>query len=444
MRHRPKISVSLTPLAACLAVALCSLPADARPVRAHASAQAASFAFHTAPLGGVTLLVTSCLDDSSGGTLREVLASAGEGDTVDMSALACSTITLAQGELATSLDDINFVGPGGHTLTIDAASASRGISHTGAGTLGLSHLGISNGRIAGSTGYGACVYSAGSVDASHVDIANCNNLVYPSNGGGLFAMNAVTIADSSITNSYGGLGGGGVFAYYGNMTITRSTISGNSARHAGGAFAYYGSISVIDSTISGNTANISGAGGVRTYYDLDIVNSTISGNLAAMSAGGIEFGGVGSIRNSTIVFNQAVDGGGIHGFNGSTLTMTSTIVALNSAGAGTSDIGNVVSVDGSHNLIMVTTATVPPDTLTGDPGIGPLADNGGPTQTHALLSGSIAIDAGDNPDALATDQRGFARTAGAATDIGAYELQPDVIFANGFEQAVTRLLRLAK
>lgn len=432
-------TISLTPLAACLAVALFSLPADARPVRAHAPARAASFAFHAAPLGGVTLPVASCLDDSSGGTLREVLASAGEGDTVDMSALVCSTITLTQGELATALDDINLVGPGGHELTIDAASASRVIDHTGAGTLGLGHLGLRNGRLTGTAGYGACVYSAGSVNADHVHIADCNNLAYPASGGGLFALNSATITSSSITGSYGGIGAGGVYAGS-TLTIERSTISGNSARHAGGAYAYYGAMSVTDSTISGNIANASGAGGLRAEYGLTIVNSTISGNIATSLGGGIDFGSEASIRNSTIVFNQAADGGGIHGLNGSTLSMTSSIVGFNSAGAGTSDIGNVTSVDGSHNLIMVTTATVPPDTLTDGLGLGPLANNGGPTQTHALLPGTSAIDAGDNPDALATDQRGAARTAGAATDIGAYELQPDMIFANGFEQTVTRLL----
>jgi hypothetical protein len=431
MRQRHLISFSLSPLAACLAVALCSLPADARPARAYTSARVASFAFHAAPLGGVTLPVASCLDDSSGGTLREVLAAAGEGDTVDMSTLACSTITLMQGELATALDDINLVGPSDHELTIDGAAATRGISHTGAGTLGLSHLGFRNGRI--NTGSGACVYSAGSVDADHVHIDSCNNLAYPSNGGGLVARNSATIADSSITNSYGGLGGGGILTYYGAMTITRSTISGNSALHAAGAYAYYGPMSVTDSTISGNTATGSGAGGLRGFYGMDIVNSTISGNTAVSVAGGVEFGDEANIRNSTIVFNQASDGGGIRGFYGSTLAMTSSIVALNSAGAGTSDVGNVVSVNGSHNVIMVTTATVPPDTLTGDPGIGPLADNGGPTQTHALLPDSIAIDTGNNPDALLTDQRGFARTAGAATDIGAYEVQSDIIFADRFE-----------
>jgi hypothetical protein len=435
-------TISLTPLAACLAVALCWLPVDARPLRAHASVRATSFAFHAAPLGGATLPVTSCLDDNSGGTLREVLATAGEGDTLDLGGLACSAITLANGELSTSLDDIRLLGPGDHELTIDAVTASRVINHTGAGTLGLSHLVLSNGRI--NTGSGACVYSAGSVNADHVHIAACDNLAYPSNGGGLFAMNSATIADSSITGCYGGLGGGGVYTYSGTLTIERSTISGNSALHAGGAYAGFGAMSIIDSTISGNMANGSGAGGLRALYGLDIVNSTISGNVAVSNGGGVEFGSTATIRNSTIAFNQANLGGGIMGENGSILVLTSSIVALNSAGPYTSDIGNVTTVTGSHDLIMVTNAAVPPDTLTGAPNIGPLADNGGPTQTHALLPGSIAINAGDNSAALPTDQRGFARTSGAATDIGAYEVQPDTIFADGFEQAGTRHLLLAK
>jgi hypothetical protein len=419
-------TISLTPLAACLAAALFSLPVDARPLRSHASA----FAFHAAPLGGVTLPVTSCLDDNSGGTLREMMAVAGEGDTLDMSALACSTITLAQGQLWTG-SNINLLGPSDHELTIDAASASRAIFHYGGGTLGLSHLGIRNGLLLGTQGYGACIFSDGSVSADHVHIAHCINSALPGFGGGVFAYNSFAITDSSITGSDGGYGGGGVMADSG--TIERSTISGNTARHAGGAYAVSGVMNIVDSTVSGNTATASGAGGIRAEYGLTIVNSTISGNTAVSFGGGIEFGSEASISNSTIVFNQAADGGGIRGFNGSTLAMTSSIVALNAAGPGNSDIGNVTSVDGSHNLIMVTGAAVPPDTLTGDPGIGVLANNGGPTQTHALLPASIAIDTGANPAALATDQRGFARSAGAATDIGAYELQPDSIFADGFE-----------
>jgi len=428
MPHRPTISLALSPLAACLAIALCSLPVDARPLPSRASARAASYAFHAAPVGGTTLPVASCLDDSSGGTLREVLASAGEGDTIDLSGLACSTITLAQGELATALDDVNLLGPSDHELTIDAASMSRVIDHTGAGTLGLSHLGIRNGHIAGTVAHAACIYSAGSVDADHVHIADCQNLAYPSMGGGLVAMNSATIVDSSITGSNGGFGGGGVYSGSGTLTIERSTISGNTALHGAGAYAYYGAMSVVDSTISGNTATGSGGGGIRANYGLDLVNSTVSSNTAASYGGGVEFGSDANIRNSTIVFNQA-SLGAVSGNNMATLTLTSSIVALNTV----SDINHVTTVNGSHNVIMVATVTVPPDTLTGDPGIGPLADNGGPTQTHALLPGSIALENGDNPDALATDQRGFARTSGAAIDIGAYELQPDLIFADGFD-----------
>ena len=81
---------------------------------------------------------------------------------------------------------------------------------------------------------------------------------------------------------------------------------------------------------------------------------------------------------------------------------------------------------------------LPPDTLVDDPQLLPLADNGGATATHALSETSPALDAGDNGAGLATDQRGagFARTEGARTDIGAFELQaepPDRVFANGFD-----------
>jgi len=77
----------------------------------------------------------------------------------------------------------------------------------------------------------------------------------------------------------------------------------------------------------------------------------------------------------------------------------------------------------------------PPDTLTGDPQLAPLANNGGPTQTHALMIGSPAIDAGANPFFFTNDQRGtgFARVVGTQADIGAFEAPADEIFANGFD-----------
>jgi hypothetical protein len=97
-----------------------------------------------------------------------------------------------------------------------------------------------------------------------------------------------------------------------------------------------------------------------------------------------------------------------------------------------------VYVAGDHDLIGSDGSDIllPPDTLRGDPLLAPLADNDGPTLTHALMTGSPAIDAGDDFFELATDQRGSARIAGAAPDIGAFELAqpfPDGVFADGFD-----------
>jgi len=92
---------------------------------------------------------------------------------------------------------------------------------------------------------------------------------------------------------------------------------------------------------------------------------------------------------------------------------------------------------GANNLVGVSPSVLPPDTLHTEPLLGPLQDNGGPTQTHALSPGSPAIAHGNNAANLADDQRGtgFLRVVGAAADIGAFESQPDsdVIFRNGFE-----------
>ncbi|MGA9341798.1 MAG: choice-of-anchor Q domain-containing protein, partial [Rhodanobacteraceae bacterium] len=93
-------------------------------------------------------------------------------------------------------------------------------------------------------------------------------------------------------------------------------------------------------------------------------------------------------------------------------------------------------VTGDHDAIMTSNIALPPDTIVDDPLLLPLADNGGPTLTHALDPSSVALDAGSNPDALVNDQRGagFARVVGAGADIGAFEAAPaDAIFTNGFD-----------
>jgi hypothetical protein len=165
-----------------------------------------------------------------------------------------------------------------------------------------------------------------------------------------------------------------------------------------------------------------------------IVDSTISGNVAGISAlyGGIYAGVPVSIYNSTIAFNGGTGlaaGYGVH--------LESTIIADN--------VDDFVlfagSVSGTHNLI-VRANVVPTDTLRDCPRLQPLADNGGPTRTHALIHASPAIDAGNNLMALADDQRGagFPRVFGAEADIGAFEWQgtDDAIFSSGFESGCDR------
>ena len=145
------------------------------------------------------------------------------------------------------------------------------------------------------------------------------------------------------------------------------------------------------------------------------------------------------MMSSTVAFNSAggVGGGGVlTGFDQIT-QVTSSILANNLAAGASLDItlGPNGELHGAHNLTG-TGADELADTIHGDPRLGPLQDNGGPTRTHALSSTSAALGAGSNPAAAATDQRGVphARVIGGAVDIGAFELDTaDTIFSDGFE-----------
>jgi hypothetical protein len=262
---------------------------------------------------------------------------------------------------------------------------------------------------------------------------------------------------------------GGVLAL-GTLTMVRSTISDNIAQaintgssatvyvyaysQAGGARA--ASFLVSDSTISGNSTFASASnpqglgyegstgGGARTFYKngtVTFTNSTISGNTSARSAsayyaygydlgGGIFANGVGlTLRNSTVAFNTAEQGSGVYQYKSADISMNSTIIANNASSVGGADFEthNAETVAGANNLIMSVNANVslPLDTLSTDPMLAPLANNGGPTFTHALLRHSPAIDTGNNAAALMFDQRGTGhpRVAGVAPDIGAFEVK---------------------
>jgi hypothetical protein len=229
----------------------------------------------------------------------------------------------------------------------------------------------------------------------------------------------------------------GGIANAGTAEITNCTISYNTGGGQGGGIDNSGSLTIANSTIDHNTV-ISSGGGLRNGGPLTITNSTISSNSASFkgfgSGGGISSGGGPlTITNSTIsgnsIGNFQGDGSCINLYGG-TLQIENTI--LNGSGTAENIFGNSGAViSRGYNLSSDNGSgflTGPGDRINTEPMLGPLQNNGGPTGTHALLSGSPAINAGNpnfSPPPL-YDQRGpgYPRVTGGRIDIGSFEVQP--------------------
>lgn len=274
-----------------------------------------------------------------------------------------------------------------------------------------------------------------------------------------FDATSVEIIGSTISGNHADSAGGGLIGPgQGTLTIDTSAVTGNFAgdqaglgEGGGGVLCFGCNVVLTSSTVSGNVAEADGGGiGIR-YGEYaparsEIIDSTISGNSGDEGAGFMLDGGNAGFSNSTIAFNLgSTRGAGISASEYSyQIELQSTIVANNLAGGEANNVWAFPdTVSGANNLVPNAPglpAAMPGDTLVDDPLLQPLADNGGPTQTHALGEGSPALDAGNNAIGLVFDQRGegHAREYGDAADIGAFERQPtgadDRIFADGFEQ----------
>ena len=294
-----------------------------------------------------------------------------------------------------------------------------------------------------------------------------------------------TVSDVTIqgVRAVGPCDGAGFLVRSGaGLDLDGSTLRDNRAECDGGGISNDGgTLTVTDSTFDGNEAGSDG-GGIRTGFGgtLTVTGSTFTENVADANESGTGFGGglsvdggTATVTNSTISGNTTFGtpsdtGGGVavkQDADKPTLTLTNVTIADNKApnsyGGG---IGNRVRVDdGQGNLVPDPTAVQAKNTIVAnntqrisgqcatsqttsggvtslggnlefpgtscgfevnaDPGLGPLADNGGPTQTRALGEGSGAIDAGTNTGCPATDQRGVSRPQGSDCDIGSFELE---------------------
>jgi beta-glucanase (GH16 family) len=356
------------------------------------------------------LTVTSAAD-SGPGSLRKALGSVCTGGRVHVApALAGETITLRSGPL--TLD---------RNVTIDAARAP-----------GLTISGNSTDRV--------LIVNAGtSAMVRHATLAN--GYGWQLAGGvlnnGALTLDHVVVTGNTMATDAGEFwqGGGGIYSGGGSsLTLVDSTVSGNNARWSGGGlYSFFNTTTtIVRSTISGNVSSDVG-GGIRSLGNLTVTNSTISGNRATGWHGGAIFQTDGNvtISSSTIANNIGPDWAPSTFFIGQfgggfvpTLTLTDTIVTGNQWYAcerfASGTAANVVS--GGHNVVQDASCNpVANDVILGDAMIGPLAGNGGPTLTHALLPGSPAIDAAGDAACPATDQRGVARPQGAGCDVGAFE-----------------------
>jgi hypothetical protein len=328
--------------------------------------------------------------------------------------------------------------------------------------LRIERLSIANGFHASNDVRGACVHSDGRVELIRARVFRCTgharNALEPfASGGGIFARD-VLLSRSAVFGNFVDHSGGGVAAS--RVTLYRSQVYDNDATDGGGVLA--GEVTATYSLIHGNRASSNGAGISATTATLNkstvsnnvsrfgnggglfgtnggrwlIIDSTISGNSATGAGAAYLSGSPTTIINSTIVMNHDVRTfldqpcmGAVYAGPTIPLRLENSIVALSTCNGGTAyDIGGnppnfIYQVVGANNLIGSSKMPVPDDTITADPRLAPLAENGGPTRTHMLLADSPAINRGHNDFNREFDQRGpgFPRVKGAFPDIGAVE-----------------------
>ena len=401
---------------------------------------------------GTTYIVTNLNDTAPNGctpgdcTLREAILDANASPGPDNILFATSltgTIALTPGfgqlEITT---DINLDGPGARAVTVSGEDFNRVFLVTGVGT---------NARIEGLTITNGNAQLLGTLLGDGGGVLNV--------GGSTLTLVEVSVSGNTATSLGGGVATRSLLGTISTTYITRSLISDNNALAGGGGISNIATAGIVSSavtTVTNSTVTLNNtvaeAGGVSNLGGtVNLVNDTVSHNSSTLTGGGIVnvagvFGlGVTYLRNTIVAYNNAVVVGGILNLSDDVLGIFNTL--------GNNLIGNNFNAEASFaasvfvggfpqpNVNADLVGSVSVGTSVIDPRLGPLQNNGGPTDTRAVLAGSPAINRGNNcvgtdtcatdpspntlPEALLTDQRsaGFPRISNFIVEIGAYELQ---------------------
>jgi CSLREA domain-containing protein len=361
-----------------------------------------------------------------------------------------------------SIFSTNSAGEGGAiinrgTLTISVTSFTGNIAIDSGGAIAnYGTLTINNGTFANNIinghGQGGAIYNDGPLSISNSTFTG--NHAY--DGGALYD-NPGSTADitTSMFSDNSAEYGGGILNYIGTLSITNSTIRANTGSSQGAGIHNAGTLFLTDSTVSENNANqpntfssgggiyntgkmtaigslfwkntaTGDGGGIYNSSSLTILNSTFSENTASDTGGGLYNSGTSDITNITIsgsFVGTYPFASGIH--NAGMMNFSNSILANSSSGSNCYNDASTGIIGLNTSNLIESNAAAPnscgTSSLSSDPKLGSLADNGGPTQTMALLPGSPALDAGDDAACAIADQRSVGRPQGSHCDIGAYE-----------------------
>lgn len=341
------------------------------------------------------------------GDLRYCITQAADGDSITFGVTGAINLT---GPLPDLTGNLTILGPGADALTVRRSTTGEYREYriftvdTGAAVT-IAGLTIAGGFLSYRTsshpkGGGIYVAPGGSLTLAFSILQNNNARGDPSGtvagGGGLYTDGMATVVDSTIRDNLECCqesdGAGAAVGAEGTLVVDSSTFSGNFSAGNGGGLVAYGSATITNSTFSGNGA-AKGGGAIYGYVEVNLTNSTLSGNSAIAGGGGV-YGRV-RARNTIIAGNSS--------------SFFGPDISSNFGSRGHNLIGNTQGGSGFDTT----------DLLDVDPILGRLQDNGGPTQTIALLPGSPALNAGDPNELGVPDQRGVTRSGGV--NIGAFQ-----------------------